>query len=155
MYEFIEDQTLFRDQKNYVRQEKLQDYHDMKSKIFEELKYIRDCGGIKHTLDFGKHGKHKVVAIPVIHYIIGDFKVNDTLCGRKGGHSLNMKALCRECNIPPDDDDNTCIDGPLICQYITKNDVEGKSKEELENFTFIPIHNCFSRLSFGGDPRGI
>ena len=39
---FIEDQTLFRDQKNYVRQEKLQDYLDMMSKIFEEMKYIRD-----------------------------------------------------------------------------------------------------------------
>ena len=152
---FIEDQTLFRDQKNYVRHEKLQDYHDMMSKIFEEMKYIRDCGGIKLTLDFGKHGKHNVIAIPVIQYIIGDCKGNDTLCGRKGGHSLNMKGLCRDCNIPPDDGDNICIDAPLICKYITKNDIEGKSKEELEKFSFIPIHNCFSQLSFGGDPRGI
>ena len=31
---FIEDQTLFRDKKNYVRNDKLQDYHDMISKIF-------------------------------------------------------------------------------------------------------------------------
>ena len=66
-----------------------------------------------------------------------------------------MKGLCRDCNITPDYGDNTCIDGPLLCQYITKNDVEGKSKEELDNMSFIPIHNCFSELSFGGDNRGI
>ena len=46
VYGFIEDQ------KNYVRNEKIQDYHDMMAKIFEEMKYIRDSGGIKLTLDF-------------------------------------------------------------------------------------------------------
>ena len=80
---FIEDQSLFRDQHNYVRQEKLQDYHDMMFRIFEEMKLIRDAGGIKLTLDFGHHGIHEVVAIPVIQYIIGDCKGNDTLCGGK------------------------------------------------------------------------
>ena len=35
------------------KQEKLQDYHDMMSKIFKELKQIRDCGGIKLTLNLG------------------------------------------------------------------------------------------------------
>ena len=111
---FIEDQKLFRDQKNYVRNERLQDYHDMMAKIFEEMKQIRECGGIKLTLDFGKDGTHEVIAIPVIQYIIGDCKGNDTLCGRKGGHSLGMKGLCQDCNITPDDGDNTCIGGPLI-----------------------------------------
>ena len=152
---FTEDQTLFRDQKNYVRQEKLQDYHDMMSEIFEEMKYIRDCGGIKLTLDFGKHGTHKVISIPVIQYIIGDCKDNDTLCGRKGGHYLSMKGLYHNYNIIPDYGDNTCIDDPLLFQYVTKYDVEGKIKEELDNISFIPIHNCFSELSFGGDNIGI
>ena len=152
---FIEDQKLFRDQKNYVRNERLQDYHDMMAKIFEEMKQIRDSGGIKLTLDFGKDGTHEVIAIPVIQYIIGDCKGNDTLCGRKGGHSLGMKGLCRDCNITPDDGDNTCIEGPLICKYVTKTDVEGKLKEDLDKISFISIKNCFSDLSFGGDNRGI
>ena len=56
----------------------------MMAKIFEEMKHIRDSCGIKLTLDFGKYGTHKVIAIPVIQYIIGDCKGNDTLCGRKG-----------------------------------------------------------------------
>ena len=152
---FVEDQGLFRDQKTYIRQEKLQDYHDMMSKIFQEMKDIRDCGGIKLTLNFGLHGKHDVIAIPVIQYVIGDCKGNDTLCGRKGGHSLSMKGLCRDCNISPSDGDNTCVNEPLICKYITKTDIEGKNTEELNELSFIPIRNCFSNISFGGDNRGI
>ena len=46
-----------------------------------------------------------VIAIPVIQFIIGDCKGNDLLCGRKGGHHLNMKGLCRDCNIAPKDGD--------------------------------------------------
>ena len=152
---FIEDQKLFRDLKKYVRQERLQDYYDMMAKIFEEMKYIHDCGGIQLTLDFGKYGTQEVIAIPIIQYIIGDCKGNDTLCGRKGGHSLSMKGLCCDCNIAPDNDDDTFIDGPLLCNSTTKDDVEGKVKEELDNISFIPIHNCFSELSFGGDNKGI
>ena len=126
---FIEDQKLFRGQKNYVRNEKLQDYYDMMYKIFEEMKVIRDAGGIKLTLDFGHYGKHDVVAIPVIQYVIGDCKGNDTLCGRKGGHALSMKGLCRDCNISPENGDDTCIDRPLLCQYLKKEDVENKARK--------------------------
>ena len=82
-------------------------------------------GGIKLTLDFGKHGTHEVIAIPVIQYTIGDH----TLWGRKCGHSLGMKGLCCDCIIKPDNGDNTFNDDPLLCHYITKTDVEGKSKE--------------------------
>ena len=82
------------------------------------MKLIRDHGGIQLTLDFGKYGKHEVIAIPVIQFIIGDCKGNDTLCGRKGGHAINMKGLCRDCNISPQNGDDTCIDRPLLCKYI-------------------------------------
>ncbi len=68
----MEDYKLFRDQKNYVRNDKLQDYHDTMSHIFKEMKYIRDSGGLKHTLDFVEHGIHDGIAVPVIQFIIGD-----------------------------------------------------------------------------------
>ena len=100
----------------------------MMSKIFQEMKYIRDCGGIKLTLNFGIHGKHDVIIFPVIQYVIGDCKGNDTLCRRKGGHSLSIQGLCRDCDISPSDGDNTCINQPLICKYTTKKDIEGKNK---------------------------
>ena len=66
-----------------------------------------------------------------------------------------MKVLCRDYNITPDCGDNTCIDGTLLCQYITKNNVEGKSKEKSYIISFISTYNCFSELSFGGDNRGM
>ena len=66
-----------------------------------------------------------------------------------------MKGLCRYCNISPENGDETCIDKPLLCQFIKKVDVENKTKEELDKISFLPINNCFSKLSFGGDPRGI
>ena len=144
VHEFIEDQKLFRDQNNYVRKEKPQDYHDMVAKIFEEMKYIRLSGGIKLTLDFGKYGTQRFITITVIQYIIGDCKVNNTLCGRNGGHSLGMEGLYRDCNIKPDNRANTCIGGPLLYKYITKNNVEGKIKEYLDDMSFISIYNCFS-----------
>ena len=100
--------------KRLSKQERLQDYHDMMSKVFQEMKQIRDCGGIKLILNFGVHGKHDVIAIYVIQYIIGDFKGNDILCGRKGGHSLQIQGLCRDCNIHPSEGDNTCINRPLL-----------------------------------------
>ena len=152
---FIEDQKLFRDQHNYVRGERLQDYHDMMTQIFKEMKDIYDAGGIRLTLDFGKDRCYDVVAIPVIQYIIGDCKGNDVLCGRKGGHSLSMGGLCRDCDISPQYGDDVCLDTPLRCNFICKDNVVGKSKEELERLSFIPIKNCFHSLSFGGCSRNI
>ena len=86
----------------------------MMAKIFEEIKYIRDCGSIKISLDFGRHGTREFIAIPIIQYIIGDCKDNDTLCGRKYCHTLGMKGLCRDCNNKLDNGDTTCIGGPLL-----------------------------------------
>ena len=152
---FVEDQKLLCDQKNYMRSEKMQDYHDMMSKIFHEMKWIYDSGGVKLTLDFGGSKKHNVIAMPVTQYIIGDCKGNDVLCGRKGGHSLNMKGLCRDCTISPNDGDDVCLGQALKCQFITMDDVLNKNKEELEEYSFLPINNCFNHISFGGCKRNI
>ena len=60
------------------------------SQIFNEMKNIRESGGLKLTLNFGSHSTHNVITIPLIQFIIGDCKGNDILCIRKGGHSLSM-----------------------------------------------------------------
>lgn len=75
---------------------------------------IRVSGGIKLTLDFGNHKKHDVIVIPVAQFIIGDYNDNNLLCGRKGDHSSNMKGLCCDYNVSPDNGDNTCIDEELV-----------------------------------------
>ena len=66
-----------------------------------------------------------------------------------------MHGLCRDCNISPADRDNIYISSGLKCDYITIHDIVGKTKEHTESFSFIPINNCFTHLSFGGYPRSI
>ena len=152
---FVQDQTLFHSQSTYIRDDKAQDYHDMMSKIFQEMKEIRDNGGMKLCLDFGNGKRHNVVAMPVIQYIVGDCKGNDLLCGRKGGHHIEMKGLCRDCNIAPNDGDNVCMNKELMCNFHSIDTIVGCSKTELDKYSFLPIHNCFTDLSFGGCPRNI
>ena len=119
------------------------------------MKDIRDSGGIHLTLDFGNNKKHDVIAIHMIQFIIGYCKDNDLLCGRKGCHSLSMKGLCRDCDVKPDDGDNTCIDQELICSFHLMQNIVGKTKEVLELYSFLPINNCFHNFSFGGCERSI
>lgn len=152
---FVEDQKLFRDYRSYVRDDKAQDYHDMLSHIFSEFRQILDDGGLKVDLDFGVGNKHTVVIKPVIQFIIGDCKGNDLLCGRKAGHSLKMKGLCRDCNISPDEGDDPCQGRVLKCKFHCKDTIEGKSRDELDAISFLCIRNAFSDLSFGGCPRSI
>ena len=45
-------------------------------------------------------------------------KGNDVLCGRKGGHSLNMKGLCRDCTITPNDGDDVCLGEILKYRFL-------------------------------------
>ena len=81
---FVEDQLLFSDQKRYVKADRVQDHHEILSRIFQEMHHIREPCGIRLTLDFGEGIFHQVIAILVIQFIIGDCKRNDMLCGMKG-----------------------------------------------------------------------
>lgn len=76
---FVQDQKLFCDQKNYIKNEKAQDYHEMIGKIFKEMTDVRDSGDIQLTLDVGNNRNHDVIVIPVIQFIIGDYKGNDLI----------------------------------------------------------------------------
>lgn len=84
---------MFRDQKNYTRNDKAQDYHDMIGKTFKEMNNIMIVVVFNLILDFGTNKKHDVIAIPVIQFIICDCKANDLLYGRKCDHSLNIRLM--------------------------------------------------------------
>ena len=43
----------------------------------------------------------------------------------------------------------------MICYFHIKDNVEGKEKEELNEWSFLPINNCFHNISFGGCERNI
>ena len=55
----------------------------MLPRIFKEVKNIIDAGGMALILDFGMECNDEVLAIPIIQLIIGDYKGNMLLYGRK------------------------------------------------------------------------
>ncbi len=145
---FVEDQSNFKDTKGYVRERKMQDYHDMMKVIFAELKSISDNGGLRVDIDFqdGKGVQKDIIIVPVLQYVIGDCKGNDVLCGRKGTHSLNTPMLCRDCDIPSTSAD----DCRYNCTPISMDDIKGKTKEQLQEMSHYLLDNAFWYLPFGG-----
>ena len=77
------------------------------------------------------------------------------MCGRKGGCSNNMKGLCRDCDMKPSDGDDTCIGEDLLFKFHNLGNVAGKTKEQLDEYSFLPINNCFHNISLGGCGRKI
>lgn len=55
----------------------------------------------------------------------------------------------------PDNSDNICIDQQLVCSFHLKQNIVGKSKEELDLYYFLPINKYFQNLSSGGYERSI
>ena len=153
---FVPDRKQIRNKNKVSAAEKMKDYHTIIAAIFAELKEMYESGGIRMTLDFGNGKKHDVIGIPVVQFIIGDAKGNDVLCLRKPCYTKQVKMLCRDCTISPHDASKVTVDEPLICDFITKDFVTSKSKEELESETsFYFIDNFFNELSFGQCERGI
>ena len=149
---FVENQSNFKDVRGYVKETKMQDYHEMIAHIFRELRSIFDNGGIKVDLDYGTGTIHKdIIIVPVIQYIIGDCKGNDVHCGRKGTHVLTTPRLCRDCNIPSLEADNV----HYRCEYSLMSDYKDKSKEELAAMSHYKIDNAWHDLPFGGCPHNI
>ena len=95
------DQKHFKDSNGYVREEKMQDYHDMVSHIFKELREIQEAGGILMDLDFDDGNVRKdVIVYPDIQYIMCNCKGANVLCGQKRTHRLDTPWLCRDYNVP-------------------------------------------------------
>ena len=45
---------------------------------------------------------------------------------------------------------NTYIGVPLKCKYIKVSDIAGQTNDHIEQYSFLPIDNCFTSMSFGG-----
>ena len=79
---------------------------------------------------------------------MGDCKGNDVLCGRKGGHDVGMKDLCRDCNVFPEDGDDVCLNTSLKCAFLITDDMVNKTQEQIDAIFFLKINNCFTEISF-------
>lgn len=151
---YVDDQLKYLDEdvrKTLDKSTKAQDVHAIISLIMDEFKQIQGSdGGFSWKLDLG-HNTFDVVFKLAIQTIIGDCKGNDLLCGRFGSHGINVKRLCRDCNVLTLHGDNC----DHICQYLTRDDIENRTKDELRDLSFHCIRNAFSDVYFGARNIGI
>ena len=57
---------------------------------------------------------------------------------------LQMKGLCRDCDISPNDGDDLCIGSPIKCSFHTMHTIISEPKE-IEQVLFSPINHYFSK----------
>jgi hypothetical protein len=85
--------------------DRLQEYHDILGFLMKDLKHIQKKG-IWWILDFGDDEKHDVVLKFPLQFINGDCECHNKLVGRFKGHTMNIKGLYRDCNIPMSNSDD-------------------------------------------------
>jgi hypothetical protein len=130
--------------------DRLQEYHDILSFLLKDLKKIQS-DGFPWILDLGGERKHNVVLRMPLQFVIGDCEGHDKLLGRFKGHTMNLKGLCRDCDIPTRDGD----DVNWLCNYFEEEDLKHLNAEELRQISFHKIENGFYGISVGGCSRGI
>ncbi len=130
--------------------DKVQDVHDVYKYLMSEIWFLQTQGGFHWDLYIGGR-THKVVFKVAIQFIIGDCEGHDEICGRKKGHSLVMKGLCRDCDCLPSQAD----DPDHECHFLKSSALESESEDELAERGFHHITNAFYRIELGSNPGGI
>ena len=129
---------------------KPQDMHDVYKYLMSEIKYLQSEGGFHWDLEIG--GKSYPIVFKVaLQFIIGDCEGHDEICGRKKGHSLQMKGLCRDCDCLPSQSDNPDHN----CHFFKSSDLQTASEEVLAEQGFHFIANAFYDIDMGYNPGGI
>ena len=151
---YVDDQLNYLDKdvrKSLDKSSKVQDVHAIISLIMDEFKQIQGAdGGFSWKLELSKNSFDVVFKL-AIQTIIGDCKGNDLLCGRFGSHGINVKMLCRDCDVLTSEGDNC----DHICSFLTRDDIENRTKDELRDLSFHCIKNAFSDVYFGARNIGI
>lgn len=138
----VDDKDVRKHQKT---SDKAQDVHAIIDLVLQDFKSIQGKErGFEWTLTLNGV-QHHVVFKLAVQVIIGDCKGNDLLCGRYGSHSLNVKRLCRDCNVESRHGD----DHNHICKFLSRRDIENRSKENMNDLSFHLIENAFSDVCFG------
>jgi hypothetical protein len=146
-------QPLFSDEDEELSvspKERLQEYHDILTFLLKDLKKIQ-AEGFPWTLDLGGQCKHNVILKMPLQFVIGNCEGHDKLLGRFKGHTMNLKGLCRDCDVPTQESD----DVDWVCNFIEEGRMQNLDQEELHGLSFHQIVNGFTGVSVGGCPRGI
>jgi hypothetical protein len=79
--------------------EKLRMYHQILDAMLASIVKLQSKGGI--SFSFTYRGKHYDVNLKVfLMFIIGNTEGHDKLCGRYNSRALQVKRVCRHCDIP-------------------------------------------------------
>ena len=146
--------------------EKSKDYHFMLKTIlcsFVEVQNASLSWKIKKSND---SGTYDVVFKPAVLFIIGDTEGHDKLCGKYTNRSANVKRLCRYCDTPYNETDNTEYDfthnrcdkiNSLIDKATSSNSFKRKTEaiQHLKNMSFHPVVNAWDDVNFCDYQRGI
>ncbi len=135
---------------------KLRMYHEILDAMLASVVRLQSKGGIPFS--FSYRGKQYNVNLKVfLMFIIGDTEGHDKLCGRYNSRALQVKRVCRHCDIPTMDCDNAFypwkhVMPDAVHSLVASNDVEGlkaMSQHLLTNAFYNP------KLDIGHNPRGI
>ena len=138
--------------KNKVTQDvKLNAYHEMLGCIHADLVDLQRTGFMLdiplETIDktTGKYDVMEVLAVPVLQAVLSDTKAGNAFCGRYGNHGVNVKGLCRDCDVPT----LNAADHDHRCEYFEKDHFNSLTAEEKKQLSFYNIQNSFDKIWFG------
>lgn len=135
---------------------KLRMYHEILDAILESVIKLQSKGGVPFS--FVYRGKQYNVNLKVfLMVVIGDTEGHDKACGRYNSRALQVKRVCRHCDIPTMECDDAfypwCHVMPNAVQALVKaNDLDGLkviSQHHVRNAFYHP------NLNIGVNPRGI
>ncbi len=135
---------------------KLRMYHEILDAILESVVQLQSKGGVPFSFIY--RGKQYNVNLKVfIMVAIGDTEDHDKACGWYNSRALQVKRVCRHCDIPTMECDDAfypwCHVMPNAVQALVKaNDLEGLKVISQHN-----VRNAFYHpdLNIGVNPRGI
>lgn len=136
---------------------KANDYHQILDVILKSMKSAMHSRS-GYDWDFkiidtsGKETVYRRKLKFALHFVIGDTKGNDMLCGRYGSHN-NTTLLCRDCNVKTADADKHNV----YCEFLSQTELQYKTERDLnENYSFRKLRiNAWNSINFGEQPYGI
>jgi hypothetical protein len=108
---------------------KLRMYHEILDAMLASVVKLQSKGGVPFSFTY--RGKHYDVNLKVfLVFIIGDTEGHDKLCGRYNSRALQVKQVCRHCDIPTMDCDNAFypwrhVKPDVVHSLVVSNDLEG------------------------------
>ena len=146
--------------------EKALDYHFMLKTILKSFVEVQTNSIFWKIKKSNNTDYYNVVFKLAVLFIIGDTEGHDKLCGKYINRSFHVKRLCRYCNTPTEESDNTSFKfqhnnskqvNCLINKATksTSNVNKQDALEKLKSMSFHAVENAWENVNFCDARRGI